>query len=180
MIVRLLGRRWVLSTLAIGLSLFAAAAWTTAELMRRPRLYADPIREHETPARFGWAYEDVAVAAPDGQILRGWFIPEPRSAGRTVILLHGICANKGAMLGWAEIVRSACRANVCVMDLRGHGTSGGDSISYGLVEKHDVRAVFDHLAARPDVDRREIAVAGTSLGAASRCRRRRRTRGSAR
>jgi pimeloyl-ACP methyl ester carboxylesterase len=54
--------------------------------------------------------------------------------------------------------------DVVLPDLRAHGASGGQHITWGAKEKHDLRAVMDRLLADGKVSGR-IYVAGSSMGA---------------
>lgn len=91
--------------------------------------------------------------SPDDGPLRG-----------TVFLLHGYGLSLESMLPWALVLAEAGYQPVLV-DLRGHGRSGGKRISLGPVETRDLRQVLDHLLARDDV-REPVGVLGESFGAA--------------
>ena len=81
----------------------------------------------------------------------------------TVLLLHGYLQNKNYVTPWA--VRLAQAGYRCVvLDLRGHGASTGDHISFGAFESRDVSQVLDELAGRGwDVAR--VGILGVSYGA---------------
>lgn len=81
----------------------------------------------------------------------------------TVLLLHGYLQNKNYVTPWA--VRLAQAGFRClVVDLRGHGASSGDHISFGAFESHDLSQVLDDLQRRGwDVSR--VGIFGVSYGA---------------
>jgi len=74
--------------------------------------------------------------------------PRPRSAVRTVLILHGLGDSKASMAGLAHILTGRGMRAVAV-DLRGHGRSTGNHIAYGAFEAGDLRELLDALAA-PD------------------------------
>lgn len=81
----------------------------------------------------------------------------------TVIVLHGIYAAKEAMLHWALYL--AERGYRCVLvDLRGHGESTGDRITYGAIETHDLKLLLDELQRR-GLAGDHVGVLGISYGA---------------
>jgi pimeloyl-ACP methyl ester carboxylesterase len=81
----------------------------------------------------------------------------------TVLLLHGYLQNKNYVTPWA--VRLAQAGFRClVVDLRGHGASTGEHISFGAFESHDLSLVLDDLQRRGwDVAR--VGIFGVSYGA---------------
>jgi len=70
--------------------------------------------------------------------------PRPRG---TVFVLHGIRDSKRSMQGIAQAL-VARRFRVVLVDLRGHGSSTGDVMSYGPREGKDLHEVADALASR--------------------------------
>ena len=65
----------------------------------------------------------------------------------TVLLLHGYLQNRNFIVPWA--VRLAQSGFRCVvLDLRGHGASTGDHISFGAFESRDISQVLDDLGRR--------------------------------
>jgi pimeloyl-ACP methyl ester carboxylesterase len=81
----------------------------------------------------------------------------------TILLLHGYLQNRNYVVPWA--VRLAQAGFRCVvLDLRGHGTSTGDHISFGAFESRDVTQVLDDLARR-GWDVSHVGLFGVSYGA---------------
>ena len=99
----------------------------------------------------GLPYEEVKFAATDGVALSGWFIPAKQSRA-TVLVCHGVGANKGNFLGIVPFLHRAS-FNVFLFDFRGHGDSAGHTISFGYYEARDVRGAVDYLLRRRDSGR---------------------------
>jgi pimeloyl-ACP methyl ester carboxylesterase len=83
----------------------------------------------------------------------------------TVFLLHGIRADRSQVRGWAGMLADAGFRAVLV-DLRGHGRSTGDWLSYGVVESRDLAQALDALAERGLVAG-HVGVMGFSYGAST-------------
>ncbi|RIK84014.1 MAG: hypothetical protein DCC68_02350 [Planctomycetota bacterium] len=81
----------------------------------------------------------------------------------TVIVLHGVRASSFWMLGTAHSIAEAGYRTVLV-DLRGHGRSSGEWLTYGPQEAADVSQVIDALYSRGLVAG-ELGVYGISYGA---------------
>lgn len=114
-----------------------------------------------TPADLGLAYEDVTLTTTDGLKLAGWYVPGRQPYA--IILVHGIDANRTALLPQAAMLAEAGYP-LLLIDLRGHGQSEGSQITYGYREALDIQAALDYLLARPDI--RQVGALGTSLGGA--------------
>ena len=112
---------------------------------------------------YGMYYEDVSFPATDGVPLSGWFMPAP-SSDSTVLICHGISANKGNFLGVVPFLHRA-GFNVFIFDLRGHGDSPGHTVSFGYYEARDVRGAVEYLSRRGDT--KNIVGYGFSMGASS-------------
>ena len=118
------------------------------------------------PSEIAQRHEDVAFAASDGTVLRGWYFPG--ASGRAVVLVHGKDANRLDSDGLAFVARTMHAAGYAILafDLRGHGTSGGDRFSLGQHERKDVAAAVDHLVARGH-GIGSIVLYGESMGAST-------------
>jgi pimeloyl-ACP methyl ester carboxylesterase len=124
------------------------------------------------PGDYGFIYE-LRMEYPEGKVPHiGHFNAFWRPAGEvvraasargTILLLHGYLQNRNYVTPWA--VRLAQAGFRCVLiDLRGHGASTGEHISFGAFEARDLSQVLDDLAARGwDVDR--VGILGVSYGA---------------
>jgi pimeloyl-ACP methyl ester carboxylesterase len=79
-------------------------------------------------------------------------------------MVHGIGANRMAVAPQAQVLAEA-GYHLMLIDLRGHGLSEGDIITYGYREAWDVQAAVDYLDALPDVE--QVGALGTSYGGAA-------------
>jgi pimeloyl-ACP methyl ester carboxylesterase len=89
--------------------------------------------------------------------------PAPPDRHATIFVLHGYMLNKETMTGWAFFLAQA-GYRVVLVDLRGHGQSTGNSVSFGKYETEDFRQLLDYLADRHLCDG-AVGVLGYSYGA---------------
>jgi pimeloyl-ACP methyl ester carboxylesterase len=123
----------------------------------------NPVTPRELAGR---VYEDVAFQAADGLTIRGWFLPAAEPSSRTLLICHGLSANRTNFFPFVGI-GDDLHANVLLFDLRGHGDSDGHTVSFGYWEKLDVLAAVDYLRrARPE-QAREVIGLGVSMGASA-------------
>ena len=110
----------------------------------------------------GASWETVQVTAADGVVLDGWLFTPRHANGAAVIALHGVGDTRLGMMAHAGFL---VRAGYTVLapDCRGHGSSGGDVISYGIREADDVHRWADLLLRRPGI--RRLYGIGQSMGA---------------
>lgn len=82
----------------------------------------------------------------------------------TVVLLHGYGLDHESLIPWA--LRLGEAGWTCILvDLRGHGHSDGDRITFGLQESADLTALLEELVRRQQADW-PVNVVGVSYGAA--------------
>lgn len=96
-------------------------------------------------------------------MLRGWLMPGIPGAG-SVVLLHGVGANRTAMIGRAHFLHSA-GYTVLAPDFQAHGESPGEHITFGAREALDAAASVRFLRAAAPGER--IGVIGVSMGGAA-------------
>lgn len=163
-------RRW-LRLLLLLLSAVAVLALGSAVALcefsvRIPSPFRIPPRTQWADAvasRHGAAWREVEIRAADGAPLRAWFFEPKASNGAVVLVLHGIADTRGGTLAYASML---LRRGYMVLapDSRAHGTSGGAIVTFGILERDDVRRWIEWIrtSARP------VAVygLGISLGAA--------------
>jgi fermentation-respiration switch protein FrsA (DUF1100 family) len=120
------------------------------------------------PRRYmGAAYERVAMDAPDGLRLEGWFIPSSEgTADATVIVVPGRGLSKACFLPYARMLHHN-DYNVLLMDLRGEGGSEGHTRSFGTLESQDVLAAARYLRRCRPAASRWVFGYGISGGAAA-------------
>lgn len=163
---------WTLTFLMLGFAVFAFAHplyWILAlgllglrSVWSQAYSFAHPWR------RFGWMpqtdleFREVTFPSRDGLTLFGRFLPGRNHA--VILLLHGLGSGGNEMFYHAEPLVQA-GFGVFLIDLRAHGSSDGDTSTFGLREADDVAGAVDYLLHRIDVDGRKIGVLGISLGA---------------
>ena len=96
-------------------------------------------------------------------MLDGWLFTPREPYGSGVILLHGVGDSR---IGMAMHAGYLLRAGFTVLmpDLRGHGSSGGSVISYGIRESADVHAWADWFLRTRPIE--HLYGLGQSMGAA--------------
>jgi fermentation-respiration switch protein FrsA (DUF1100 family) len=145
--------------LGLLVAILAALGLYGAEQLTRPRR-SDL---EDTAERWGLPEPShLDLTAVDGVRLSAWWFPAPE-ANASVIVAHGHGANKASSL-WvaAELFP---RFNVLLLDLRGHGQSGGERTSVGFLERLDILAAVSWLDAQ--AGERPIGVLGISMGGAT-------------
>ncbi len=116
-----------------------------------------------TPEAFLLDYEDVEIFTDDGFKLIGYKIYAEKNKG-TIIFLHGIRAYKEHFLPMCKLL-SKQGFNSVIIDLRGHGNSGGSYCTFGYKEKHDIVSLVDAIVLDKDLSK-NIGIWGQSLGGA--------------
>jgi len=108
------------------------------------------------------------VVASDGVEIDAWVIkarpvrPDTVSRKATVVVIHPMLMSKSWFLSLGERLASD-GWDVVLPDLRAHGASGGEYITWGAKEKHDIKAVVDSMIAEKLIEPR-VYVMGASLG----------------
>ena len=139
----------------LGASGLAFSYWVGGQLVApRPAVVgAPPTDLHAEPI----------VIAGEPTPIHGWWISGDADKG-SVLLLHGIRANRTAMIGRARLLAKH-GYSVLLIDLQAHGESPGEAITLGLRESAGVQSAREWIrSTRPG---RPIAAIGVSLGGAS-------------
>ncbi|NVD99259.1 alpha/beta hydrolase [Massilia sp. BJB1822] len=142
----------------LGLSVLAAAAVLAAgELLSAP-----------VPHAIGEAPRDLAARTVQLRVnadatVAGWYAPGQAGHG-AVLLLHGVRADRRAMLDRARFLKRA-GFSVLLIDLPSHGESSGERITFGWREAEGVKTALAFL--RQELPGEKVGVIGVSLGAAS-------------
>jgi fermentation-respiration switch protein FrsA (DUF1100 family) len=105
----------------------------------------------------------VAFRSLSGTILRGWLAPG-RAGGGIVVLMHGVRANRLAMLRRALVLHEH-GFGVLLFDFQAHGESIGRHITFGHLEGLDAASAVAFTKAR--LPGEKIGVVGVSLGGAA-------------
>jgi len=110
----------------------------------------------------GAAWQPAAIQAADGIPLQAWFFRPAEFNGAAVLLLHGVGDTRLGMTGHLPYLLRAGYAAL-MPDARGHGSSGGGLVTYGLREARDTAMWAQWLEVQPGVER--IYALGESMGA---------------
>ncbi len=152
--------------LAVALVLLAVG-YLGVGLLVAARLSA-PDREPIGPPPAGLEVAEVAFEGTDGVPLSAWWVP-PAGGGpqRAVVLIHGW----GGSRSDEYVMRTAplyakWGYGVLMLDLRGHGESGGERRTLGYREVHDVRGALTWLEGQ-GVEPGEVVLHGWSMGGAT-------------
>lgn len=114
-------------------------------------------------AIFQRPYDDVEFRTTDNLTLRGWFVPATAPSPRTLVVCHGLGANRENFLSFLHVA-DRLGANALFFDFRGHGASDGHTVSMGLREKDDVLSAIDYLRTRRPEQTQELFGLGVSMG----------------
>ena len=87
--------------------------------------------QHRYPAA---SWQVSSIRAFDGIRLDSWFIQPAVRNGNCVIVLHGIGDSRQGSVGYAPLFLDE-GYSVLLPDSRGHGSSGGELVTYELREK---------------------------------------------
>lgn len=149
-------------SLLLVLSTLAGCAGLMAVLLAGD-LLTRPARHHVEAPPPDLPVQVVSLRGSGNQLVSGWWIPG-RSGTGTILLLHGIRADRRQMLGRARFLHRL-GYHTLLVDLPAHGESSGDRITFGVDESAGVAKALEYLAAVTPQEK--IGVIGVSLGAAS-------------
>jgi pimeloyl-ACP methyl ester carboxylesterase len=82
------------------------------------------------------AWRTVTIPARDHARLEASFVTPTQHSTKCVLMMHGIGANRDSMQGFVPLFTSQ-GYRVLLPDGRANGNSGGELITYGLLEKYD-------------------------------------------
>lgn len=146
--------RWLaIAGAALLLAGVGGCLWIGAELVA-----ARPRHVGTVPPGFS----TVQVPTNAGAVHGWWMVPA--NAHGNVLLLHGVRADRRAMLGRARLLANHGYA-VLLIDLPGHGETAGGPITLGWREADAVSAAWAWLHAQRPGDR--VGVIGASMGGAA-------------
>jgi alpha-beta hydrolase superfamily lysophospholipase len=118
----------------------------------------------QNPGEVGLAFDSISYTGYEGLQLEAYYIPTTKdSALATIIMVHGIRAYKEYFIRKTPDL-AAQGYNIVLVDLRAHGDSEGKFCTFGIKEKHDIKALVDVLASKYNAQ--NIGIWGQSLGGA--------------
>jgi pimeloyl-ACP methyl ester carboxylesterase len=156
---------WAVVALAV-----LAVAYLSVGLFVALRLSA-PNRQptERTPGDVGLEYREVSFESTDGVQLAAWWVPPAANEGSShlAVLVHGWGGDKSDL----QVVETApiyARAGygVLLLDLRGHGESGGEHRTLGYKETQDVLGALAWLK-KQGYEPGEVVLHGWSMGGAT-------------
>jgi len=145
-------------TLLVIVLILAAAVLAVHIGFRAPRRI-----DHNSPADYGLAYEEISIRTVAGKRLFAWWLPQAGPAP-TLVMLHGWGGNAALMLPLALPMHRA-GLNVLLLDARNHGHSDSDSFSSLPRFAEDAGAAVDWVRARSSDPHKRVALLGHSVGA---------------
>jgi uncharacterized protein len=107
--------------------------------------------------------QTVQFNSESGSTIHGWLMPGTAGGG-VVVLMHGVRANRLAMLNRARFLNSN-GFTVLLFDFQAHGESEGKHITFGYLESRDARAAVNFIRLKYPGER--IGVLGISMGGAA-------------
>ena len=127
----------------------------TWKLFVGPKFYKDT---NESEPSF--AYERIQLKTSEGIPIDAWY-SKTDSSKSCVILVHGYSVNKSHFEAEATMFKK-WGYSVLLFDLRGHGRSGGNTITYGMKESDELEKAYEFAKQRGNS---RIIAYGVSLGA---------------
>jgi pimeloyl-ACP methyl ester carboxylesterase len=124
---------------------------------------ARPARREVGPPPIALGAETVAYPSASGSQIHAW-LARGRRGGGSVLLLHGVGANRKSMLGRARFLHD-WGFTVLAPDFQAHGESPGEHITFGARESLDAAASMAFLRGAMPGER--IGVIGVSMGGAA-------------
>lgn len=149
--------RRILLVICAGLFGFVVTAWMVGGTLVAPACRTVGPPPTDLP------FVATTLDSKSGSKIATWYLPT-ENATATVVLLHGIRADRRAMLHHTKLLHGSGYA-VVMIDMQAHGESPGEHITIGHLESHDVCAAVDF--AREQNPGHRIGVIGRSLGGAA-------------
>ncbi len=149
--------RWIAAVTAGGLLFLGLSAWIVGGALLAPAHRA------VGPAPADFPVVETTIESESGSKLATWY-SAAENPQATVVLLHGLRANRESMLDRARLFRQA-GYSIVMIDLQAHGESPGEHITVGCLERLDAQAAVRY--ARIRNPHHKIGVIGCSLGGAA-------------
>ena len=110
-------------------------------------------------------YEELEIISHDGFKLKGYYYNKYKDSKKVMIIHHGYTANHYVCIQFLDIFFDE-GFNILLIDMRSHGESEGQYITYGYKEKEDLNLWVDLIRDRIGEDG-VIGLHGQSMGGAT-------------
>ena len=110
-------------------------------------------------------YEELEITSYDGFKLKGYYYNKYKDSKKVMIIHHGYTANHYVCLQFLDIFFDE-GFNVLLVDMRSHGESEGQYITYGYKEQKDLDLWVDLIRDKIGIDG-VIGLHGQSMGGAT-------------
>lgn len=115
------------------------------------------------PGNYGLPSERFHLITKDKISLVGWQIRHPKPSG-ILLLLHGFGTCKEDLLDLAHGLYNNGDYHLLLLDLRGHGASGGNTLSFGCREVDDIKEVLQFIKQNSSFEKLPVGCLGISMG----------------
>jgi uncharacterized protein len=167
-------RKWqkrILVSIAVCSALAFIAAWIILPgmVVYRPRMnaqtYPQLFNSFRTPEELNLKHREFDYIASDSVTIDAELIlaAENNEVRGTIVMLHGIGGCKESFYSAASQY-AKMGFNTVLIDLRGHGASGGKYCTFGYAEKNDVAGIVRKL--KQIFPEKPVGIYGCSLGGA--------------
>lgn len=127
------------------------------------RLFTGPRLQRNADADYpSFPFDTLSFHTAKGLRIDAWYSAAEMPKG-TVILFHGVTANKSYLLPEAGEFRYL-GYNVLLVDFRGHGNSDGNNTTIGAFETEEVKLAYDFIKSKNEWN---IFLYGVSMGAST-------------
>jgi uncharacterized protein len=144
----------------IFLAMLAAAFMVLVRKLESVGVFFPKRRLNMNPSELGLNWEDAYFKTGDSVKINGWFLKNPQALS-TVIFAHGNAGNMSDRMLRIKFFYDL-GLNVLIFDYRGYGNSEGKPSEAGMYL--DAQGAYDYLAARGDVNMKNIILYGASIG----------------
>lgn len=110
-------------------------------------------------------HEVVTIQSYDGQKLVGHWFPQ-ENAKRVIVAMHGWRSSWWSDFGMISAFWHREKCSVLYAEQRGQGSSGGEYMAFGMMERHDCLE-WVKWVNRQYGDKKPVYLAGVSMGAAT-------------
>lgn len=151
------------AVLALSIIIFAVVCTIIANSVISEMADVRVVRNEAVLTDFGLIGEEITVTTEDGIDINAYIVPNPQSRGNVLILhgMHGMDAT--SLFDYAKFIYDAGYTPINV-DMRAHGKSSGESLSFGYLETLDVLAVIDYLQSDSRYNDLPNIIYGLSMG----------------